>query len=97
MYYSNPTHQFNHMRHHHHYPDQDRGGFILPLLAGVALTAPFWAGGFNQPQPYPVPYPFPAPYPQPYPQPTPYPGPYYSQSIYRPTTYNQIYRPPYGY
>lgn len=52
--------------------DDDRF-FALPLLAGLAITAPFWAprrccppfGGFY-PAPYPLPTPFPYPYPSPY-------------------------------
>lgn len=60
--------------------DQDERGFALPLLAGLAITAPFWAGGFGYrrccppyyPAPYPAPYPLPTPYPAPYPFPTPY-------------------------
>ncbi len=46
----------------------DGEGRFLPFLAGLAITAPFWAGGFGFgrrccfPAPYPVPYPFPFPY-----------------------------------
>lgn len=42
---------------------------FLPFLAGLAITAPFWAGGFWRrccPPFYPYPYPLPYPYPFPY-------------------------------
>jgi hypothetical protein len=51
--------------------EQDEDRFIgLPLLAGLAITAPFWAGRrccYRYPYYYPVPTPYPYPYPQPYP------------------------------
>lgn len=51
----------------------DGEGRFLPFLAGLAITAPFWAGGFGFGRrccfgggfggyPYPVPYPYPLPY-----------------------------------
>lgn len=49
----------------------------LPLLAGVALTAPFWA---RPRYPYGMPMPYPYPYPIYYPYPTYYPRPYRSKS-----------------
>lgn len=40
--------------------DPRGGGFLIPFLTGIAITAPLW---FNQgPQFYPVPYPYPFPY-----------------------------------
>jgi len=39
---------------------------FLPFLAGLAITAPFWAGGFGFGRrccfPYPVPFPYPTPF-----------------------------------
>ncbi|HEY8364794.1 MAG TPA: hypothetical protein VIK84_04400 [Haloplasmataceae bacterium] len=43
---------------------------FLPFLAGIALTAPFWAFGRRCCSFYP--YPLPTPFPYPYPLPTPY-------------------------
>lgn len=52
--------------------DDERFGFLLPFVAGAAISAPFWfAAGQNRPiYPYP-PYP-PYPYPM-YPPFPPYP------------------------
>lgn len=50
---------------------------VFPLLAGLALTAPFWAGRRRCCPPYyRQPYPLPTPYPYYYPMPF-YPSPYF--------------------
>lgn len=70
---------------------------FLPFLAGLAVTAPFWAGGFGRrcciPPVYPYPYPYPVPYPYPYP--TPYTYNTYQGVVGSP--YNYYYGRPYIY
>ncbi|HEY8435783.1 MAG TPA: hypothetical protein VIK63_01860 [Haloplasmataceae bacterium] len=46
------------------------GGFLVPFLTGIALTAPLWLGSF-QSQPIPAPFPYYYPLPIPY-QPLPW-------------------------
>lgn len=46
--------------------DCDRGGFILPFLAGLAVATPLLCCRRPYPYPYPMPYPYPYPYPSPY-------------------------------
>lgn len=50
--------KFNHFRR-----DCDRGGFILPFLAGLAIAAPLYCCRRYPPYPYPYPVPYPYPYP----------------------------------
>lgn len=69
--------------HHHRPPHRPphhvhgRGGFLLPFLAGLAITAPFWFGGHQSqiiPAPFPYYYPLPIPYGSPqFPPQAPFP------------------------
>ena len=76
-----------------YYPATERGeGRFLPFLAGLAITAPFWAGGFGRrccPPYQQYPYPLPTPFPYPYPLPTPYP--------YTFNTYQGVVGSPFNY
>lgn len=61
----------------HYFPINTRNDErFLPFLAGLAITAPLWAGWFGRRCcPFPV-FPYPTPFPYPYPLPLPYPYPY---------------------
>ncbi|QVK17207.1 hypothetical protein KHQ81_09940 [Mycoplasmatota bacterium] len=77
----------------------DNEGRFLPFLAGIAITAPFWAGGFGYKRrccyPYPTPYPY--PYPVPYPYPYPYPYTYNTYQGVVGSPYSYYYGRPYVY
>ncbi len=74
QYYSEPyeTIPYNDDNQYETVPVEGGEERFLPLLAGLAITAPFWAGGWGRrccggfgggfPVPYPLPYPFPFPY-----------------------------------
>lgn len=76
--------------------DEERVGFLLPFVAGAAISAPFWfAAGLNRPQynqccPPQYPYPFPQQYPQ-----IPTYAPVYSPIYIRPPRPRPYYRPGY--
>ncbi len=80
----------------------DGEGRFLPFLAGLAITAPLWAGGFFGRRccppffgPFAYPYPLPTPFPYPYPLPSPYTFNTYQGVVGSP--YSYYYRRPYTY
>ncbi len=87
-----------------HYQDRDGEKRFLPFLAGLAITAPFWAGGFGYGRrccypyyPYPCRYPYPYPYPYRCPYPYPYPYTFNTYSGVVGSPYNYYYGRPYVY